>query len=131
MKKLFSLHRVLLGILLVAAGVAAQAEDYQPPSEKERQAVKALSEAGASITLNANYQVSGVGFSFTASPTDPVLTHLAQLPHVESISIYTGRITDQGLAHLHGLKTLKRLQIRSAGITEAGIADLKKALPEC
>lgn len=70
MKKLFSLHRVLLGILLVAAGVAAQAEDYQPPSEKERQAVKALSEAGASITLNANYQVSGVGFSFTASPTD-------------------------------------------------------------
>ncbi len=124
---------LLLALILVLASPPCVADDeYLPPSEAERNAVAALSAAGASIYLDGRYQIRTVSFSRTDQVTNDTLVHIGALPHVERISISSiSAIKDEGIRHLHKLKGLRSVTLRATGVSDEGAAALKKALPDC
>ena len=101
----------------------------------------------------------GLPFSGGMGPpvlSDETLSALAEMPTLESISLYEGRYTTEGLAELVRLpnlsaleipnsrgttdailapisrmKSLRSLYLRGDDLTEEGLAELKRALPEC
>lgn len=60
---------------------------------------------------------------------DAVLAHIAELPHVEVLSIKSPLVSDAGLVHLESLPNLRDLNLVDTKVTDEGIARLRRALP--
>lgn len=61
--------------------------------------------------------------------SDKDMVHLAGLSQLEYLNLYGTQVSDEGIRQLAGLKNLKNLYLWQTKVTEAGIAALKQSLP--
>lgn len=127
--------RCLVRLLVVGVAVldsVTRADEPAPsPTPEERRAAAALAEAGASLRINGQYQITSISLLTADNVTDDTLAHLQSLPHLESLSLSGARLTDAGLKHLEPLKSLRVLSVRDGQFSDEAWAKLEAALPGC
>ncbi|MBI1311619.1 hypothetical protein GC176_10020 [bacterium] len=135
------LQSAVLLALSLCVQVAFAEDDDNSPSAEEREAVRQLAAAGASLLIDGEFQVVSVQYGLSsrssesrressAAPAFDVAL-LAKLPHVKTLVIYGSSFNDDDVPKLGELKSLTRLSMRSTRITSAGLDSLKKLLPDC
>lgn len=125
------LVRLLVVGVAVLDGVTRADEPAPSPTPEERRAAAALAEAGASLRINGQYQITSISLLTADNVTDETLAHLQGLPHLESLSLSGARLTDAGLKHLEPLKSLRVLSVRDGQFSDEAWAKLEAALPNC
>lgn len=130
------------GLLLLASGMLAGCsggDDVDVPVDNAED-VSALRNLGAKLDFNESGRVKRVVFSApraedgasmpngeAASPlgvSDDDLKHLAGLPGLSVLELWSPRITDAGLVHLAKLKNLTSLDLMQTQITDKGLEHL-------
>ena len=130
------------GLLLLASGMLAGCsggDDVDVPVDNAED-VSALRNLGAKLDFNEAGRVKRVVFSApraedaalmpngeAASPlgvSDDDLKHLAGLPGLSVLELWSPRITDAGLVHLAKLKNLTSLDLMQTRITDNGLDHL-------
>lgn len=123
----------LYGVIAILAGwseirTASAADDYAPPPEAEREAVKALRAKGAILQVDGNYRVSSA--VLLPNCTNDDLKFLAACEQLISVQVQSSKITDDGIEHLKAIPKLASVMLSSSSaITDAGITALKAASP--
>lgn len=136
--------------LLGAGAAAAGAADGDEAGRRHEQAVAALTELGAVVTVqrtaggeeswvvstNDAWQGGGDGLAHLAGLAGPVklrlggpipesgLVHLARVRGLVSLDLHLPGLTDAGLLHLAGLEGLERLNLTYSAVTDAGLEHL-------
>lgn len=152
----FSLRSLVL--LVVAVGIPCSWLGVKMrESERQRQAVEAIQEAGGLVTYDFHYSIGSgyfVGEQEPPAPTwlrelvgndflsevhvvsladcekvDNVLERLRRLRKLWAVELTRTQVTDAGLEHLKGLTELDELDLARTPVTYGGIEELRKALP--
>ncbi|MBA3485340.1 MAG: hypothetical protein H0T51_26395 [Pirellulales bacterium] len=66
----------------------------------------------------------------SSSIDDDWLLRVAELEHVEVLSIWSPQVTDVGVAHLATMRNLQSLHLSGTQVTEAGLEKLRLAAPK-
>jgi len=89
------------------------------------EAVAALRDAGADVTLNTGGEVVVVNL-MGRSIDDDTLRHISGMGHLQLLNLEGTPITDRGLLHLTGLHSLRRLRLNRTKVTSEGMRHLKR-----
>ena len=105
------------------------ADDAKPPSAEEKKAVAVLSEKGAVIFIDGEYQVTQILGGRDLTNAD--LQHLRVFKKLKLLSLSNAKIDDGAVATLKSLTQLQSLNLSAGAISEMAREELKKALPNC
>ena len=107
----------------------ALADDAKSPSAEEKKAVAVLSEKGAVIFIDGEYQVTQILGGRDLTNAD--LQHLRVFKKLKLLSLSNAKIDDSAVATLKSLTQLQSLNLSAGAISETAQEELKKALPKC
>ncbi len=107
----------------------ALADEAKPPSAEEKKAVAVLSEKGAVIFIDGEYQVTQILGGRDLTNAD--LQHLRVFKKLKLLSLSNAKIDDSAVTTLKSLTQLQSLTLSAGAISEKAQEDLKKALPNC
>ncbi len=112
--------------VLLSVSSAYPADDEQPLTPEQQQAVDALKALGGNVMpIAQNDDRLDVTLHLADSDvTDEHLALVATLPKVAWLNLAGTKITDAGLAQIAGLTSLEKLHLEKTGITDAGLAHL-------
>ncbi len=110
-------------VSLMSNPVEIEIVNEESDNAANKAAIKALKEAGAHLTLDANGTVTEIAFG--KNVTDANLTLLKGLAGLRRLSFATATISDDGLAALVGLTSLEYLSLYTNHITDAGLVHIK------
>ncbi len=124
----------LVALFILTATTSAQADE--PAGSHEREAVLAKLKANKVSLLNLTIEPKGGGPLINlgtgenggeeSNGTDENLRLIAQLPEVERVILYKGKVTADGLAALTALPKLRYLQMYATDVPAAAFAVLPK-----
>ncbi|MBC7819486.1 MAG: hypothetical protein IAG10_21595 [Planctomycetaceae bacterium] len=107
----------------------ALADDAKSPSAEEKKAVAVLSEKGAVIFIDGEYQVTQILGGRDLTNAD--LQHLRVFKKLKVLSLSNAKIDDGAVATLKLLTQLQSLNLSAGAISEKAQEELKKALSNC
>ena len=105
------------------------AADFVPPPQGEREAVQALSQKGARISVDADYRVTMLMLGPEISNED--LKWLSACDKLESLQIQSPKVTNDGVESLKKIKQLANLTVMASSIDSDGMLALRMAMPRC
>lgn len=123
----YSLRTLLIAVLLVAIVSALMAARWRKASIEKR--VTAMCVAlGATISRTGEDHgwIVGLHFSNYTNLDDDHLQQLAQLEHLEVLSLNLTEVTGDGLESLTEFPALRELHVNESQLTKEGIQQLKK-----
>ena len=96
-------------------------------SDVERQALRALAEAGARM---GKYPQSPTGVDYVylenTKAGDDVVAHVASLRTLRALTLSRTKVTDAGLRHVSRLRQLQALSLNDTRVTDAGLVHLTR-----
>src|SRR5262249_38841311 len=117
-------HLRLASSLCAALTVAVATSAADPASEKQSEVAAALEKVYASVTLDADKNITAVDFS-DADYSDKDLTQLRGLPKLDSLVITGSTFNDHSIKNVCGLDRLTQLTLENTSITGAGLEQLR------
>lgn len=116
-------------LLWFATGSTVTGDETKSPNADERKAVALLSEKGAVIFIDGDYQVTQILSGRDLTNED--LQHVRVFKKLKSLSLSQSKINDGAVETLKSLSQLQSLNLPAEAISEQSHETLKKALPNC
>lgn len=131
-----NIHRMTTSLVALFILTATSAQADEPAGSPEREAVLAKLKANKVSLLNLTIEPKGGGPLINlgtgenggeeSNATDENLRLITQLPEVERVILYKGKVTADGLAALSALPKLRYLQMYATDVPAAAFAVLPK-----
>ena len=116
-------------VSMMSGNQFAVADETKSPSAEEKKAVAVLSEKGAVIFIDGEYQVTQILGGRDLTNAD--LQHLRVFKKLKLLSVSNATIDDGAVATLKSLTQLQSLNLPAGAVSGKSLEDLKKALPNC
>jgi internalin A len=128
------LCRFLTPFLILFLGSAVLADDPTKPSDREAALAKLKANKVSLLSLTIESKDGGPAINLGTGPdggeannaTDENLRLIAQLPELERVMMYKGKVSADGLAALAALPNLRYLQMYATDVPAAAFAVLPK-----
>lgn len=116
-------------LIALAYGRIAIAQDAKSPSAEEKKAVAVLSEKGAVIFIDGDYQVTQILGGRELTNDD--LKHVRVFKKLKTLSLSSTKIDDESVEILKSLSQLQSLNLPAGALSNKSRDELKKSLPNC
>lgn len=116
-------------LVALACGRTAIAQDAKSPSAEEKKAVALLSEKGAAIFIDGDYQVTQILGGRELTNDD--LKHVRVFKKLKTLSLSSTKIDDESVEILKTLSQLQALNLPAGVLSNKSRDELKKSLPNC